>query len=102
VRLGGDALARVLDRSEEEGLRGDSGAYLQTSGVEGAPGSWGVGGRPLDPRADYVVAITDFLWEGGDGYDVFRSEGRDLRDAGASLVEELVRALGRESPLDVP
>jgi 2',3'-cyclic-nucleotide 2'-phosphodiesterase (5'-nucleotidase family) len=102
VRLTGDALSRILDRSAAEGRLGDSGAYLQTSGVDGAPGSWRVGGRPLDTRADYVVAITDFLWEGGDGYDVFRSEGGDLRDAGASLVEELVRALGRESPLDAP
>jgi 2',3'-cyclic-nucleotide 2'-phosphodiesterase (5'-nucleotidase family) len=102
VRLTGDALARVLDRSAAEGRRGDSGAYLQTSGVDGAPGSWRVNGRPLDPAAELVVAITDFLWEGGDGYDAFRTEGRDLRDAGATLVEELVRLLARESPLRVP
>jgi 2',3'-cyclic-nucleotide 2'-phosphodiesterase (5'-nucleotidase family) len=38
-----------------------------------------VGGRPLDPQKEYVVATNDFLVAGGDGYTVF---GEALKSAG--------------------
>jgi len=36
-----------------------------------------VGGRPLDPRANYTLATFDFILGGGDGYTMFK-EGRVL------------------------
>ncbi|NLM29367.1 MAG: bifunctional metallophosphatase/5'-nucleotidase [Methanomicrobiales archaeon] len=36
-----------------------------------------VTGTPIEPEADYTVAMVDFLATGGDGYTVFM-EGRDL------------------------
>lgn len=38
-----------------------------------------VGGQPLDPRKEYVVATNDYLVAGGDGYKVF---GEALKSAG--------------------
>ena len=38
-----------------------------------------VGGRPLDPQREYVVATDDYLGAGGDGYTVF---GEALKSAG--------------------
>jgi len=38
-----------------------------------------VGGRPLDPQREYVVATDDYLGAGGDGYTVF---GEVLKSAG--------------------
>jgi 2',3'-cyclic-nucleotide 2'-phosphodiesterase (5'-nucleotidase family) len=38
-----------------------------------------VGGRPLDPQKEYVVATNDYLVAGGDGYTVF---GEALKSAG--------------------
>jgi 2',3'-cyclic-nucleotide 2'-phosphodiesterase (5'-nucleotidase family) len=38
-----------------------------------------VGGRPLDPQREYVVATNDYLVAGGDGYTVF---GEALKSAG--------------------
>jgi 5'-nucleotidase len=36
-----------------------------------APETVMIGGEPLDPKADYTVAINDFLYSGGDGYTMF-------------------------------
>jgi 2',3'-cyclic-nucleotide 2'-phosphodiesterase (5'-nucleotidase family) len=30
-----------------------------------------IGGKPLDPKAKYTLAINDFLYSGGDGYAMF-------------------------------
>ena len=38
-----------------------------------------MGGRPLDPQKEYVVATNDYLVAGGDGYTVF---GEALKSAG--------------------
>ncbi|WP_010542348.1 bifunctional metallophosphatase/5'-nucleotidase [Dietzia alimentaria] len=38
-------------------------------------------GEPLDPAADYRVAVSSFLAEGGDHFTAF-TEGRDVRDTG--------------------
>jgi 2',3'-cyclic-nucleotide 2'-phosphodiesterase (5'-nucleotidase family) len=38
-----------------------------------------VGGRPLDPQKEYVVATNDYLVAGGDGYTAF---GEALKSAG--------------------
>lgn len=42
------------------------------------------GGRPVDPRARYRVAVNSFLSSGGDNFTVLR-EGSDAVDAGGDL-----------------
>jgi len=42
-------------------------------------------GRPVDPGARYLVAVNDFMAQGGDGYKVFDA-GQDLR-----VTDDLVR-----------
>jgi 5'-nucleotidase / UDP-sugar diphosphatase len=66
-----------------------SGSFPQVSGLtftysRGAPAGdrvrdITVGGRPLDPQREYVVATNDYLVAGGDGYTVF---GEALKSAG--------------------
>jgi 5'-nucleotidase / UDP-sugar diphosphatase len=76
----------------EHGLaRGDepSGSFPQVSGLiftysrSAPPGERvkdiTVGGRPLEPQREYVVATNDYLVAGGDGYTVF---GEALKSAG--------------------
>ncbi|MDR1040005.1 MAG: bifunctional metallophosphatase/5'-nucleotidase [Deltaproteobacteria bacterium] len=36
-----------------------------------APKSVTVGGKPLDPKATYVLAVNDFMYSGGDDYSMF-------------------------------
>lgn len=37
-----------------------------------------IGGRPLDPEAEYTIAVNDFMYVGGDGYQVLgRSPARE-------------------------
>ncbi|MDR1035384.1 MAG: bifunctional metallophosphatase/5'-nucleotidase [Deltaproteobacteria bacterium] len=42
-----------------------------TKGEMRVPKSVTVGGKPLDPKATYSVAINNFLYFGGDGYTMF-------------------------------
>jgi 2',3'-cyclic-nucleotide 2'-phosphodiesterase (5'-nucleotidase family) len=42
-----------------------------TTGEILAPKAVTVGGKPLDPKARYALAINDFLYVGGDGYEMF-------------------------------
>ena len=41
-------------------------------------------GKPIDPKADYRIAIGSFLVTGGDNFTVFK-EGRDKTDLGVDL-----------------
>lgn len=79
LRLSGDELRAALAHSlENEG--GPSPLFLQVSGMRVAcqrdaagkraiAGIW-VGGIPMNPTRTYTVATTDFLADGGDGYDM--------------------------------
>jgi 5'-nucleotidase/UDP-sugar diphosphatase len=109
VELPGSAVERMHDRSASLGRRGDSGGYLQLSGVhapagaeEGDGGLVEVGGRPLEPNALFTVALPDFLYNGGDGYELFRREGRNPRDTGKLLSQLLADHIRTNSPLAVP
>ena len=51
-----------------------------------------VGGSPLDPGREYLVACTHFLLSGGDGLVEF-TQGKDVRDWGLSLQELMRREL---------
>ncbi len=78
------ALEHGVARLEEQ-----SGSFPQVSGLtftysRSAPAGARVkdvtvGGRPLDPQREYVVATNDYLVAGGDGYTVF---GEALKSAG--------------------
>jgi 5'-nucleotidase/UDP-sugar diphosphatase len=84
----GELLARVIDTGmNNQGL----GGYLHTWGVRRENGKLLVQGKPLDPKARYRVALTDYLLTGGEvnlGY-LTRSnpqvsgikEFRDIRQA---------------------
>jgi len=39
-----------------------------------------IGGRPLDPQKEYVVATNDFMAAGGDGYQAFGEALKSSRD----------------------
>ena len=49
-----------------------------------------VGGKPLDPRASYRVATSDYMFKGGDGYSSL-SKGKALIDmSGGTLMATTV------------
>ncbi len=59
---------------------GHGGAFLQVSGIsfriEGLePAEIRVAGEPLDPEAQYLVAVNDFLADGGDGFGPYLGRG---------------------------
>jgi 5'-nucleotidase/UDP-sugar diphosphatase len=106
VQLSGEAVQRMLAHSLAERRSDNGGGYLQLAGLsyqEGAdrPTNVSVGGRPLDPSRTYTVAITDFLYRGGDGYTVFRRSGKNPRDSGALLAQVLSQHIRENSPLSV-
>ena len=84
ARVSGAVLARVLDQGA---ANAGTGGFLQTSGVEGEPGAWRVGGRPLDPARQYVVGTSDFLVSG-------RETGLGFFDAGTNPEVEAVTEHG--------
>jgi len=88
ISLTGAQLKAALEHGVSR-LEGPVGSFPQVSGLtfiysRSAPvGSRvkdvTVGGQPLDPQKEYVVATNDFLAAGGDGYTVF---GEALKSAG--------------------
>ncbi|MEL7639086.1 MAG: bifunctional metallophosphatase/5'-nucleotidase [Solidesulfovibrio sp.] len=55
----------------------------------------------LDPNADYRLALTDFMFRGGDGYVTFGRKARDV-DGDGDPVSELAAAWVRaHSPVDI-
>lgn len=89
----GSLLGSVLD----VGMKNQgTGGYLHVRGVTREGNQWLVQGRPLDPSARYVVAITDFLLSGGEtnlGFLTRTNAGvhdvSDLRDVRLALIAEL-------------
>jgi 5'-nucleotidase / UDP-sugar diphosphatase len=88
ISLTGAQLKQALEHGVSR-LEGPSGSFPQVSGLtftysRSAPAGSRVkdvmvGGRPLDPQREYVVATNDYLVAGGDGYTVF---GEALKSAG--------------------
>jgi 2',3'-cyclic-nucleotide 2'-phosphodiesterase (5'-nucleotidase family) len=80
IKLTGQQIKEALEHGVS-GLEEGAGRFPQVSGLSFAynrqapPGSRvkkvSVGGRPLDPRKEYVVATNDFMAAGGDGYRAF-------------------------------
>ena len=99
VRVSGAILARVLDQGV---ANAGSGGFLQTSGIEGQPGAWRIGGNPLDADRDYLVGTSDFLVSGREtGLDFFDADANpeveavtEHGDVRRALLNELVRVFG--------
>ncbi|MBZ0111357.1 MAG: bifunctional metallophosphatase/5'-nucleotidase [Thermoanaerobaculia bacterium] len=95
--LTGAELRALLERSTGLLTEGaDMGGFLQVSGLrlvvlEGHLVTVQVGGRQLDPDANYVVATTDFLAAGGDGYDTLVD--KEWVDSGYQLTDVVVQRL---------
>jgi 5'-nucleotidase/UDP-sugar diphosphatase len=99
VRLSGAALWAALEHSVGA-LDEQAGRFLQVSGLTfcydpAAPagqrvrGVW-VGDAPLDPAAQYAVALNDYLQRGGDGYTMLEAAEVLLPGEGGPLLTTLV------------
>ncbi len=97
VQVSGALLRRVLDHAAA--LPIGAGGFLQVSGLRFAI----AGGRAVDIRvgdaalcddAQYRLATSSFLIEGGDGYAMLREAG-DAVDLGMTCTEAVRRFLGR-------
>ncbi|MFC1835479.1 bifunctional metallophosphatase/5'-nucleotidase [Thermodesulfobacteriota bacterium] len=81
IKLKGRDLPAILQRNAK--LEDGKGGKLLTWGldvgsIEGELTIQKVGGKEFDPEKTYVVATNEFLLAGGDGYTVFREEGKDI------------------------
>jgi 5'-nucleotidase/UDP-sugar diphosphatase len=80
LSLTGEQLTQALENSVSE-VEFMKGRFLQVSGITFTYSikkpageriqTINVNGRPLDPKQKYSVATSDYLANGGDGYDVF-------------------------------
>jgi len=95
VKMGltGEDIASILQRSVD--LAEGSGGKLQTFGVD-----WGlqrgkvriekIRGQRFKPTKRYTVATNNFLASGGDGYDTFKTKGRNSCDTLVPVADLLV------------
>jgi 2',3'-cyclic-nucleotide 2'-phosphodiesterase (5'-nucleotidase family) len=107
LELSGSEIERMLAYSLEQRKRTDSGGFLQVAGLayqstDAGPTAIQIGGQPLDPFKLYKVALTDFLYHGGDGHDVFRTLGRNPTDTGLLLAPLLAEFIRTHSPFTAP
>jgi 2',3'-cyclic-nucleotide 2'-phosphodiesterase (5'-nucleotidase family) len=104
VKLSGAELLAALTRSVRGAREEEDGGFLHVSGIRFAidgkvPRDVVVGGRPIDAAATYEVAITDFMFSGGDGYDLFA--GKSAVDTGLPLRELIVDTVRKKGVIDV-
>jgi 5'-nucleotidase len=118
LTLSGADLAGALEHGLSAlGAREGAGRFLQVAGLRFAyDGARPVGGRlgpvqvadasgryrPLDPKADYRLAINDFLYRGGDAFTIFREKGRQVEAVGLPLDQLAARWLTAKSPVRAP
>lgn len=103
VTLTGAEIAEALARSVQGTRADEDGGFLHVSGVtfkvQAAKVSGIViGGEPLDPAKSYTVAMTDFMYSGGDGYRVFMN--RPALKTGLPLRELLVDTIRKKSKVE--
>jgi len=100
IRLTGRQVRQALEHGVSS-LEKPAGRFPQVSGLtftfsRSAPVGSRVkevtlGGRPLEPEKEYVIATNDFLAAGGDGYHAFGGAiraGGDYSDLGGALKSE--------------
>jgi 2',3'-cyclic-nucleotide 2'-phosphodiesterase (5'-nucleotidase family) len=108
LRISGEGLRAALENGVSQVPTG--GRFPQVSGLtfrfdpEAAPGtrvlSVTVGGEPLDPNRLYTLATNDFMANGGDGYDMFKSaEVLIAGQAGPLLTDLLAAAVQAEKTI---
>jgi 2',3'-cyclic-nucleotide 2'-phosphodiesterase (5'-nucleotidase family) len=109
LRLSGADLVAALENGVSQ-LPTPAGRFPQVSGLSfrydpaAAPGSRvrsvTVGGAPLDPARTYTLATNDFLANGGDGYETFKTaEVVVPAQAGPLLSDLLAAAIQREGTI---
>lgn len=82
VNLKGDNIYRAIERGLRAYPNGTNGAFLQVSGIEYTFDASKSAdkrlvqvlyqGKPLDKNQIFKVAISDYLYNGGDNYDEFK------------------------------
>ena len=103
VTLTGAEIAEALSRSVQGTREDEDGGFLHVSGVaftvrnKKADGIR-IGGEPIDPSKSYTVAMTDFMYAGGDGYTIFT--GRPAVKTGLPLRELLVDTIRGKSKVE--
>ena len=103
VDLAGKDLLKALERSVRGTRDEEDGGFLHVSGVRfkidgKVPKDVAVGGEPLDISKIYKVAITDFMYTGGDGYDILA--GKPALKTGLPLRELIVDTIRRKTVID--
>ncbi|MBU0499251.1 MAG: bifunctional metallophosphatase/5'-nucleotidase [Gammaproteobacteria bacterium] len=100
--LPGSELQAALDQSAALDPEDNPGGFLQVSGLRfviagGRAVDVKVGDKPLDPSAQYRIATSDFLAEGGDGYSRFAQALQQKISTGNRLLDMVVTAF-EENP----
>jgi len=54
---------------------------------------------PLDLKATYRVCTNNFLYGGGDGYEVFKTKARNVNETGLLLSDVLIEYIKAHSPV---
>ncbi len=77
-KLTGAKILEALNQSASLNPDDNPGGFLQVSGIrftieEGKAVNVRIAGRPVDPEAAYTVVTSDFLAEGGDGYESIKA-----------------------------
>lgn len=57
-------------------------------------GAW----APIDPAAEYGVASNNYMRNGGDGYEVFETNGTNVYDFGPDLADVLAEFIVKQGP----
>lgn len=101
VELKGEEIVQVLRRAVSSTRVEEDGGFLHVSGLrfkvrDKRPEEILAGLNPLDPGKTYVVAITDFMASGGDGYELLKGQpahrtGSPLRE----LIVDTIRQKGK-------
>jgi 2',3'-cyclic-nucleotide 2'-phosphodiesterase (5'-nucleotidase family) len=103
VDLTGKEMLEALTRSVRGTRDEEDGGFLHVSGIRfkidgKTPKDVAVGGEPLDVSRIYKVAITDFMYTGGDGYDILA--GKPAVNTGLPLRELIVDTIRRKAVID--
>ncbi len=99
--LSGAQVLAALARSASLDPQDNHGGFLQVSGVryviDGRRlASATVDGQPIDPERRYRVVTSDFLAEGGDGYDMLK-EMQDKVQSGRLVADMAIDAFRNEA-----
>lgn len=116
--LSGTDIINALENSVSHiELTEGTGRFLQVSGMRYSwDGSQEVGRRivsaeimtddgdyeVLDPDEEYTVTTNDFLFAGGDEYDMFADNSRNSYDFGLTLDEIVRNYINQNSPIEIP